>query len=71
MYIAHYVMFTKMSSKKGIRQFGERAVSAMLKNWEKLNDGPMHGNPVFGPLINEELSSDYRKKALETANLTR
>ena len=31
MYLAHNVMFTQISAKKGIKQFGEQEVVAMFK----------------------------------------
>ena len=55
--------------KKLIKQFGERSVSAMFKEYQKSNDKPMPGNPVFGPISNEELRSEDKKKELEAVNL--
>ena len=40
----------------------------MLKEYQQLNDRPMPGKPVFGPINNEELSSEDRKTLLETVN---
>ena len=62
-------MFTQISAKKGMKQFGERAVVDMFKEYQQLNDGAMAGNTVFGTINNEVLSSEYRKKALEAENL--
>ena len=31
MYLVHDVMFTQISAKKGIKNFGERSVAAMFK----------------------------------------
>ena len=41
----------------------------MLKEHQQLNYGPMTGKPVFGPISNEELSGEDRKKALKAVNL--
>ena len=49
-YLAHDVMFTQMSGKKGIEKFGEISVAAMFKEYQQFNDGPMPGNLVFGPI---------------------
>ena len=46
-------MFKKISEKKGIKKFGERAVVAMFKEYQKLDDKPMPVNPFFGPINNE------------------
>ena len=47
---AHDAMFTQMSAKKGIENFGEISVAAMFKEYQQFNDGPMPGKPVFGPI---------------------
>ena len=52
-YLAHDVMFKKISEKKGIKKFGERAVAVMFKEYQKLDDKPMPVNPFFGPINNE------------------
>ena len=41
----------------------------MFKEYQKSNDEPMPGNPVFGPISNEELRSEDKKKELEAVNL--
>ena len=41
----------------------------MFNEYQQLNDGPMPGNPVFGPINNEELSGKDIKKAIEAVNL--
>ena len=41
----------------------------MSKEYQKLNYGPIPGEPFFGPINNEELSSEDRKKSLEVVNL--
>ena len=37
MYLAHDVMFTQNLEEKVIKQFGEQAVAAMLKEYQTLN----------------------------------
>ena len=39
-------MFTRMLEKNWIKKFGELAVAAMFKEYQKFNDGPMPGNPL-------------------------
>ena len=39
--------------KKGIKNLEERAVAAIFKEYQQLNDGPMPGNPVLGQINNE------------------
>ena len=51
MTLSHDLMFTQMSAKKGIKQFRERAVADMFKEYQQFNDGPMPGNPVLDQLI--------------------
>ena len=53
MSLAHDVMFTKISSTKGIKQFVKRAVAAMFKESQQLNDGKTPRKPAFGPINNE------------------
>lgn len=67
--LACEVMFTQMNAKKGIKMFGECAVAAMFKEYKQLNDGPMPGKPVFGPISYDELSQQEIKEALEAVNL--
>jgi len=35
------VMFTQMNAKKGIRLFGERAIAAIYKEYQQLNEGAL------------------------------
>ena len=41
----------------------------MFKYYQKINDEPMSGDPIFGPINNEELRGEYMKKELEAVNL--
>ena len=38
------VMFTQMSTKEGIKQFGEKDIAAMVKELKQLNNGAMRVN---------------------------
>jgi hypothetical protein len=67
--IAHNVMFTQMSAKKGIKLFGESAVAAMFKEFHQMDQGPMPGKPVFGPQDPTLLTPLQKKKTLEAVNL--
>ena len=69
MSLAHNFMCTQISAKQGIKQFGERAIVSMFKEFQQLNNGPMPGKPVLGPINNEELSIEDRKKSLAAVNL--
>ena len=69
MSLAHDVIFTHISAKKVINQSREREVVAMLKEYQKLNDRPMPGNPVFGTINNEELRSEDRKKSIDAVKM--
>ena len=67
--LVHDVMFTQISEKKCNQTVCIISSSAILKEYQKLNNGPMPGNPVLGPIKNEELSGEDRKKELEAVNL--
>ena len=67
--LANDVMFTQISAKNGTKQFGERAVADMSKEYQQLNDGPIPGKPVFGPINIEELRIGDSNKSLEAVNL--
>ena len=44
------VMFTQMTAKKGISRFGERAVSAIIKEFKQLDQEAFPGKPVVQPI---------------------
>lgn len=67
--IACDVMFTQMSAKKGIKMFGERAIAALLKEYNQMDKAPMPGKPVFGAVDYHTLSVQEKKEALEAVNL--
>ena len=41
----------------------------MFKEYQQLKYGPIPGNPVFGPINNEELSGKESRRALKAVNL--
>ena len=67
--IACNVMFTQMTAKAGIKQFGETAVAAMLKEFKQLDEGAKPGNPVVIPTDANTLSIEEKRKALRAINL--
>jgi hypothetical protein len=67
--IACNVMFTQMSAKKGIKMFGKHALAAMLKEYKQMDQGPMPGKSVFGPIAYEDLTKKEKREALEAVNL--
>ena len=62
--IAVNVMFAQMGAKKGIKLFGQRAVAAMFKEYNQLND-----MSVFGKVDPDTLTQEQKKKALRAINL--
>ena len=63
------VMFTHMNSNKGIKLFVERAIAAMIKEFKKLDEGEILGNPVVIPFNPDELTDAEMREEIETANL--
>ena len=62
-------MFTQMSAHKGIKLFGEKAISAMFKELKQLNDGVVPGKPVIEPIPFCNLTERDKKESLEAVNL--
>ena len=62
-------MFTQMNAVKEIKQFWERAVATMSKEYEQLDKGTMPSKPVFEPINYNDLTQEERKQALEAVNL--
>jgi hypothetical protein len=62
--IAVNVMFAQMTAAKGIKRFGERAVAAMFKEYNQLND-----MMVFGHIDPDELTAQQKHDALRAVNL--
>jgi len=65
------VMFVQqMSAKKGIKQFKERAIAAMIKEFTQLNEGSKPGNPVVAGVDPKDMTHEDRTKhTLEAVNL--
>ena len=58
------MMFNQMTATKGIKIFGERAVAAMVKEYQQLND-----MMVIGRTNPDKLMSDDKRRALLAINL--
>ena len=63
------IMFTQMSASRGIKLFGEKAVSAIFKELKHLNNGVLLGNPAIVHICIEPLTEGDKKKTLEAVNL--
>ena len=50
------LVITQMSTKKGIKMFGERYIAAMIKEFKTLYEGEMPRNPLVVPLNPDELT---------------
>lgn len=69
MRIAMNVIFAQMSARQGFKEVGEKTVAVMLKECKQLNDGPMPGKPVAGPVDIDKVPWEVRKKTMEAVNL--
>ena len=63
------VMFTQISAKEGIKQFGERAIATMVKELKQLNNGAMKGKPVVVPIDPSKLTKSEKRYTLDAVNL--
>ena len=63
------VMFTQMTVSRGLKLFGEKAVSVIYKEFKQLNVAVLPGNPVIVPIGIESLTEADKEKALEAVNL--
>eukprot|EP00957_Ditylum_brightwellii_P064313 4880551-Ditylum_brightwellii.AAC.1 len=61
--------FNQMPASKGIKIYGERALTAMVKELKQLNDGAMEEKPVVVPIDAHLLSDDDKLKDLDAVNL--
>ena len=59
----------QMNARKGIKQFGERAVAAMIKEFEQLDQGAFPGKPVVMPVDAGSLTPKELEMAMEAVNL--
>jgi hypothetical protein len=62
--IAVDVMFTQMTATKGMKRFGEKAVAAIFKEYNQLND-----MMVVGRIDPDELRAQHKCDALRAVNL--
>ena len=69
MKLACDVIFTQMTAKKGFKQYGAKAVAAMVKEFTQLNEGAVPGKPVVVPTDSNSLTATEKRKALRAVNL--
>ena len=67
--VAIDVMFTKMYAKAGIKNFGEKAVAAMIKEYRQIYKGPTEGKPVVTNIYPDTLFYNEKRKSLEAVKL--
>ena len=58
------ILMTQMTAKAGIKQFGERAVAAIMKEFDQLDK-----KNVFQPIAFERTTAEQRKDALRSITL--
>jgi hypothetical protein len=63
------VLFAQMSAKKGIKQFGERAIAAMIQEFKQIDTGPMPGKPVVAAVDPKTITTSQKKQALEAVHI--
>jgi hypothetical protein len=63
------ICFTQMSASKGIKECGEQAIAAIIKEFKQLLNGAMPGKPVIQGICYDSLSYEDKKKALDAVNL--
>ena len=49
-------MFTRMFAKARIKKFGEKSVTAMVKEYRQIYNGTTEGKPVVTPIDHDRLS---------------
>ena len=59
----------QMNARKGFKRFGQRAVAAMLKEFEQLDRGAFPGKPVVEPVAYSTITPEEMKLAMEAVNL--
>ena len=67
--MATKVMFTQMQAATSFKLFGEKAVAEMFKELKQLEHGPIPGKSVLHALDPDMMTSEDKKKALNTINL--
>ena len=64
-----FTQYGQMSAKKGIEQFGEETIAALIKEYKQLDQGAFPGKPVVAAAIYADSTDEQKIKALETVNL--
>ena len=59
----------QMSVKKGFKEFGERAIAAVMKELIQLDQGPVPGKPVVTEINPDTIPEVEKKKVLDAVNL--
>ena len=59
----------QMSARKGIKEFGERAIAAMIKEFTQLDQGAFPGKPVVEPVDYSTLTEEEKAMAMDAINL--
>ena len=55
-------VFTQVSTKEGIKRWGEDAIAVIMKELKQLQDGAMPGRPVIEPVDYLDLTEEDKKK---------
>ena len=63
------ICFVQMHATKGIKQLGERAVAAMIREFAQLVEGAVEGKPAVDAITPESLSEEDKYRALDAVNL--
>ena len=50
MTLGHLFLSSQMNARKGIKEFGQRAISTMIKEFQQLDQGAFPGKPVVMPV---------------------
>ena len=58
-----------MPAKRGIKEYGQKAVAAIIQEFKQLNDGVLPGKPVICPIDPNKLSKNEKREALNAVNL--
>ena len=64
MKLACNVIFTQITVKRGFKQYGAKAVAAMIKEFTQLNEGAVPGKPVVVPTDSNSLTVTEKRKSL-------
>ena len=59
----------QVSANKGFKEYGERAVAAMMKELIQLDKGAVKDKPVIEAIEYNKISEEERRKALDAVNL--